>query len=128
MRLLLDTHAFLWFIMNHPELSRSARTVIEDPANDLWLSMASIWEIAIKVRIGKLHLARPFYLFIPQQLQDNMIDALPITLPHVGAVSELPLHHRDPFDRLIVAQSLVERLPPLSADAVFDQYGVERRW
>src|ERR1051326_373727 len=100
MKLLLDTHTFLWFIGNDPRLSPRAKALLESDADSL-LSVGSLWEIAVKVSIGKLSLAQPFDIFMAQQLADNEIELLPISLAHLGVVSALPLHHRDPFDRLL---------------------------
>ena len=127
MKVLLDTHAFLWFVNDDPQLSLAAKTLMESEV-DLLLSVASLWEISIKVGIGKLDLPKSFDLFIPEQLQINEIELLPIELPHLAPLTRLPLHHRDPFDRLLIAQSLVEDLTILSADKVFDLYGVNRSW
>lgn len=90
--------------------------------------MASLWEIAIKVNIGKMTLAKPFPEFVSERLDGNGFDTLPITRTHITQFVSLPLHHRDPFDRLIIAQSLAENMPIVGADAVFDQYGVQRLW
>lgn len=128
MRLLLDTHSFLWFIMGSSKLSLQAKTLIQDPSYDKVLSMVSIWEMAVKFSIGKLQMVQPFGTFIPHQLYTNGIDVLGIELNHVLTVATLPFHHRDPFDRLIVAQCLIEHLPILSADPVFDSYSVQRLW
>jgi PIN domain nuclease of toxin-antitoxin system len=128
MKLLLDTHAFLWFITNDPKLSRRAQSLIQAPANQRWLSMASLWEMAIKLSLGRLTIARPFDEFIPVQLQLNHVGLLGIELPRVFAVVNSAFHHRDPFDRLIAAQSQIEDLPIVSADPVFDAYGVQRLW
>ncbi len=126
-RLLLDTHTLLWFILNNPQLSARANELIEN-AETLSLSMASLWEMAIKVSSGKLPLPKPWDQFIFQQLQRNNIGLLVIGFDHVVKVSELPFHHRDPFDRLIIAQSFVEQMPIVSVDDVFDDYGVQRFW
>ena len=128
MNLLLDTHAFLWFIANDPRLSRQAHSLIQAPANRRWLSIASLWEMAIKVSLGKLTLAQPFDQFIPRQLQLNQIEVLSIELSHVAAVVAMPFHHRDPFDRLMAAQCQIEGLPIVSADLVFDAYSIRRVW
>jgi PIN domain nuclease of toxin-antitoxin system len=128
MNLLLDTHAFLWFIANDPRLSSQAQSLIEAPANRRLLSMASLWEMAIKVSLGKLTLAQSFDQFIPRQLQLNQIEVLAIELPHVAAVAAMPFHHRDPFDRLLAAQCQIEGLPIVSADPVFDAYAIRRVW
>jgi PIN domain nuclease of toxin-antitoxin system len=127
MKLLLDTHAFLWFIEDNPRLSVEAKALLESDV-ELLISAASLWEIAIKASLGKLTLAQPYDTFIPQQLEQNMIEILPIELAHLAIVSALPFYHRDPFDRLLIAQAMAERLPLVSADAAFDAYAVERRW
>ena len=126
-RLLLDTNAFLFFINNDSALSETAKGLFESDA-DLLISPASLWKIAIKFSIGKLSLPDSFGNFIPTQLRHNDIEILPLALVHLEKVSLLPFHHRDPFDRLIVAQSLSENLPVASSDAAFDAYGVERVW
>jgi PIN domain nuclease of toxin-antitoxin system len=95
---------------------------------DLLLSVGSLWEISIKVSVGKLTLAQPFDTFVPQQLADNDIEILPISLAHLGVVSTLPFHHRDPFDRLLIAQAMLEQMPIVSADAALDAYSVKRLW
>lgn len=127
MRLLLDTHAFLWFIEDNPRLSAQAKALLESNA-DLLISTASLWEIAIKISIGKLTLTQPYDTFIPQQLEQNMLAILPIELTHLAVLSALPFHQRDPSDRLLIAQAIAERLPIVSADAAFDAYMIERRW
>lgn len=128
MRLLLDTHTFLWFIAGSKSLSQNARDLIEDVANEKFVSAASIWEIAIKHSIGKLPLAAPFRTLIPQQLALNGFDLLPITVSQLSLLVALPFHHRDPFDRLLIARSLVDNLFLVSTDAKFDAYGVQRLW
>lgn len=110
MKVLLDTHAFLWFVADAAQLSSTARQIIQDPANDVLLSIASAWEMAIKVSVGKLTIAQPLDIFLPSQLQQNSIALLGIDLRHVLAVASLPCHHRDPFDRLLVAQALSDQL------------------
>ncbi len=126
-RYLLDTNAFLYFINNDSALSEAAKNIIESEV-ELLISAASLWEIAIKFSIGKLNLPDSFENFIPAQLQQNDIGILPITLSHLEKVSTLPFHHKDPFDRLIIAQSVFENLTVLSTDAVFDLYGIQRIW
>lgn len=128
MRLLLDTHAFLWFINGSTELSAVARLLIENEANQPFISVASLWEMAIKISLGKLNLSSPFDTFIPQQLKLNGIGLLNIQFRHTVVISTLPFHHRDPFDRLLIAQSIVNRIPILSADTAFDAYDVRRLW
>ena len=128
MRLLLDTHAFLWFIMGSANLSVNARALIENPANERQLSVVCLWEIAIKTSLGKLTISAPFDELIPAQLMLNGIDVLNIKADHLSTLTSLPFHHRDPFDRLIIAQAIVEKLPVISLDGVFDTYGVTRHW
>lgn len=111
MRLLLDTHSFLWFIDGNASLSPTARTLIEVADNQPLLSMASLWEMAIKLSIGKLSLGQPFKALIPEQMRLNGIELLPIEIGHVVVVAKLPFHHRDPFDRLLIAQAMVEQIP-----------------
>ena len=108
MKLLLDTHTFLWYINNDSRLSPTALGLMNNPGNDLFLSIGSLWEIAIKVRTGKLQLKAPFETFIPKQIAHNRIQTLAVSFPHLVDVSRLALHHRDPFDRLIIAQAMVE--------------------
>lgn len=131
MRLLLDTQAFLWFVLGDARLSAPARSAIEDPANDSLLSIASAWEIAIKVSIGKLTeiaSTKPLGEELADKLAANAVQLVPVQLDHVARTVTLPFHHRDPFDRLLAAQSLVDALPLVSSDAVFDRYGVTRVW
>jgi PIN domain nuclease of toxin-antitoxin system len=127
-KLLLDTHAFLWFIAGSERLSAIARELIEDSANQPLLSAASLWEMAIKLSLGRLQLGRPFENLIPEQMRLNGIQLLGIELEHVTPVTTLPFHHRDPFDRLLVAQAMVEQMPIVSADPAFDAYPIERLW
>ena len=128
MRYLLDTHAFIWFVNNDPALSTTARSVLRGPQSSPLLSMASVWEMAIKIGLGKLKFTQPIERFIPDQLLRNRIDMLPISFAHAVRVATLPHHHRDPFDRMIVIQALVEDLPVVVRDAAFDAYGVRRVW
>jgi PIN domain nuclease of toxin-antitoxin system len=128
MRALLDTHTFLWWVTNDSQLSRRAHEFIGDNDNSLFFSAASGWEIAIKTQIGKLQLADEPTRFIPQQLALNAIVSLPINLRHALHVFTLPRHHRDPFDRILVAQSQLERLPILTDDPLITQYAVEVIW
>lgn len=128
MKLLLDTHAFLWWIADDPRLPATAREVIADPAHELFLSAASGWEISIKCRLGKLSLAEPPEVFVPKHLGANAVQALPVEMAHALRVFALPPLHRDPFDRLLVAQSQVEGMPLVTADPLVSQYPVEVRW
>jgi PIN domain nuclease of toxin-antitoxin system len=127
MKALLDTHAFLWAIVSDERLSRRAEQIYTGP-NDLWLSVASVWEMLIKARAGKLPLPEPAGPYIVKELAKNKIRVLPIQLDHVLRIESLPLHNRDPFDRILVSQSLVENLPLVSADPVFDSYTVNLIW
>ena len=127
MRVLLDTHAFLWFVADDDRLPPRARTAIAG-AEEAFLSMASCWEMAIKISLGKLTLTAPLERFLPEQLAINQFQVLPIDLDDAMRVAALPWHHRDPFDRLLAAQALQDRLPIVSADPAFQKYGVKRVW
>ena len=128
MKYLLDTHTLIWFLMGDKKLSTKARGLIDNPGNRKFLSIASLWEIAIKVSLRKLVLDRPFEKLFPEQLHFNCIEILDITVDNLAKLTTLPFHHRDPFDRLIIAQAIVERLPIIGVDAVFDVYGISREW
>jgi PIN domain nuclease of toxin-antitoxin system len=126
--LLLDTSTLLWFLSNDPKLSETARAAIEEPANVRWTSPGSLFEIAIKVRLGKLPLDAPFGAIFPAKLSSSAIHLLPLEAHQIEPLTTFPFHHRDPFDRLIAATALVEGLTLVSADPVFDAYGVTRLW
>jgi PIN domain nuclease of toxin-antitoxin system len=128
MKLLLDSHTLLWFVTDDPKLSAVAKSALVDPANERWLSPGNLIEIALKVRIGKLPLPVPFGVLFPAQLAANRIHLLPLTVRHIEPLTTLPLHHKDPFDRLIAATALVENLAVVSVDPIFDAYGVTRLW
>jgi len=125
-RLLLDTHTFLWFILDAPTLSVRARDLIADAGNIVEISPASYWEIAIKISLGKYALPEPYDTFMARQLDINDFRILPILPRHTAALIGLPFHHRDPFDRLMVAQALIEGLPIVSVDPALDAYGITR--
>ena len=127
-RLLLDTHAFLWWVNDAPELSAAARLSIADATNDCFLSLASCWEMAIKSRLGKLRLARPIERFVSEQLAANGFMLLNIELRHTAKIEKLPFHHRDPFDRLLIAQAITDKLTLVSTESVFADYGVKLLW
>jgi PIN domain nuclease of toxin-antitoxin system len=127
-KLLLDTHAFLWFLLDDPRLSALALGLITDPANPKLISPASYWEIAIKIRLGKYALPIAFEPFMTDQIARNHFTIVPVAVAHAAVLTTLPLHHRDPFDRLIAATALVEGLTLVSADPAFDAYGVTRLW
>ena len=128
MKLLLDTHAFLWWVDGTRPLGRRAATAVADPDNQIFVSMASCWELAIKRSLGKLRVARDLDRFITDELTSNGFDLLDVQLAHVVRVVDLPFRHRDPFDRLLVAQALEEELSIVSNDRIFPQYGVRRVW
>jgi PIN domain nuclease of toxin-antitoxin system len=128
MRFLLDTHAFLWFVLNDSQLSPKALQLIVEPAHDILISPASYWELAIKVSLGKYQIPGSFQVWMEQQIAANAFQILPITIAHAATVTTLPFHHRDPFDRLLIAQALTEKIAIASADRVFDSYFVLREW
>lgn len=128
MRLLLDTHMFLWFLLNDPQLSATARDLIVDPYNAIEVSPATYWEIAIKISLGKYSLPEPYGIFIEREIAINDFRVLPIEPKHTAILTNLPFHHRDPFDRLLIAQAIVEGIPILSDDEAFDAYPVTRLW
>jgi PIN domain nuclease of toxin-antitoxin system len=128
MKILLDTHAFLWAITEDAQLSLRAREIFTARTSELFLSVASIWEILIKVQLKKLPLTKPVVPFLREQLANNNIHVLPIVLDHVARLEDLPVHHRDPFDRILVAQSLEEGWPLLSADPLLARYPTELIW
>lgn len=128
MRLLLDTHTFIWFAIDSPKLSVLAKTLIEDENNEKLVSIASFWEMAIKESKGKLNLILPLRVFIDQQLRLNSMEVLNVNLDYLEVVSTLPFHHSDPFDRLLISQAIVEQIPILSADTAFDVYPIQRLW
>lgn len=128
MRILLDTHALYWYIEGDPQLSATARTLIQDALNDVLISPASYWEIAIKVSLEKWQLNRPYEDFIDIGLKQYGFLILPILPDHTARLIGMPFHHKDPFDRLLVAQALAEGIPIISADSALDDYGVTRLW
>ena len=128
MRALLDTHAFIWWVTDNSQLSSIARGIIADPNNVLFLSAASAWEIVIKVRLRKLNLPEPPEIYIPSRLTINRFEGLPIQMVHALQVTNLPDLHRDPFDRIIIAQSQVEKMPIVTVDSQITQYPVDVIW
>jgi PIN domain nuclease of toxin-antitoxin system len=125
---LLDTHAMIWFFQDDPQLSLRARTLLEDPLVHKRVSIATCWEIAIKVGLGKLNLGAPTRPYLERAIAVNNFALLPISLDHATAVEGLPLHHKDPFDRLLIAQAILEGIPIVSIDLAFDPYAVQRIW
>ena len=128
MKILLDTHAFLWWIRDDPRLSRRARELVTSGRNELFLSVTCVWEILTKTQTGKLRLAESAQKFVTEQLTANNIRVLPLTLDHIFRLEQLPLHHRDPFDRILIAQSLEEEFPILSADPLLKNYSATLLW
>jgi PIN domain nuclease of toxin-antitoxin system len=128
MRLLLDTHAFIWWDSAPNKLPSQILALFQDQANEIIISVASIWEMQIKSQLGKLELKLPLEEIINTQQQTNNVQVLPITLAHVLALDGLPMHHRDPFDRLLVAQTNVEEVVLVSRDKIFEQYSVKLLW
>jgi PIN domain nuclease of toxin-antitoxin system len=128
MTLLLDTHTLLWFLTGDSSLSERARDAIEDSANVAHVSAASLWEVAIKSSLGKLKLPAPYVDIFPRQLDTNGVGLLPITPAHCSVLLTLPFHHRDPFDRLLLAQAKAEGLTLVTDDGQFGAYGVPLLW
>jgi PIN domain nuclease of toxin-antitoxin system len=127
-RILVDTHALLWFLQGDSRLSATAREAIESSSNTRFLSDASVWEMSIKQSWGKLKLAEPFESRLTAALDRNAFEQLPIARSHLFAVSRLPFHHRDPIDRIIIATALVENLPIVTQDSHFSAYPIEVIW
>jgi PIN domain nuclease of toxin-antitoxin system len=127
-RLLLDTHVFLWWIADAPQLPLYVRGLIADGRNELFFSAASCWEIAIKAKLGKISLPVGPDLFIVDQMTVNAVQSLPVTAAHALHVFHLPGHHRDPFDRILVAQSQLEGLPIVTSDPFISKYKIKTVW
>ena len=128
MRLLLDTQAFLWAVSDPDRLRARARRQIESPSNDVFVSAATAWEIAIKSRLGRLTLPDDPQRFVPDQMAENSFAPLPVLMSHALKVLDLPEHHRDPFDRLLIAQAIVEDLVLVTADAQLRRYPIRIVW
>ena len=128
MRILLDTHVFLWWVEGDRALPAKARAALADRENDCLISLASVWELAIKAGLGKLKLALPVKRYVVEHAAANGFRMLDIRMAHLGRVETLAQHHGDPFDRLLIAQAIEENLPIVSADPVFRKYGVKRVW
>lgn len=128
LRVLLDTHAFLWWVSDEKPLPRKAAKLISDEGNIIFVSHATVWEMAIKTAIGKLTLPEAVGTFVQKQCKLNRFQLLPISLDAISMIETLPLHHNDPFDRLLVAQCLDMKIPIISADAVLTKYRVTRIW
>lgn len=128
MRALLDTHTFLWWVLDVPRLSDESRAILEDGDNDLVFSAASAYELAFKARSGRLTLPEPPETYVPDRLVSNGFTRLAIELAHALRAGSLPWIHRDPFDRMLVAQAQIEGLPILTADPAITRYDVETIW
>jgi PIN domain nuclease of toxin-antitoxin system len=127
-RLLLDSHSLIWAVEDLAKLGSRARAALRDPANDLLVSAATVWELAIKVGLRKLQLSLPYRTWVEGAIANLGAEMLPISIAHADAQLSLQLHHRDPFDRLLIVQATVENLSLVSIDAIFDRYGVTRIW
>lgn len=128
MKLLLDTHAFIWWDSEPEKLSARSRACCQDTTNELFLSVASVWEMQIKQQLGKLKLNSPLAEIVANQQKTNGIEITSVNLAHVLALDTLPTHHKDPFDRLLIAQAVVERITLITNDRIFSQYAVETLW
>jgi PIN domain nuclease of toxin-antitoxin system len=122
MKLLLDTHIILWFVNDDPRLNDRLKDLIEDQNNTIYLSLASLWEMSIKYNLGKLKFESSYQEFVDTEIIQSCLNLLDIKVSHLYVNADLPLYHKDPFDRLIIAQSIAENIPLISADAVFSQY------
>jgi len=128
MRLLVDTHVFLWWVEGDRALPAKVRAALANPENECLISLVSAWELTIKASLGKLKLASPVQRYVVEHVTANGFRFLDIRMPHIGRVETLPAHHGDPFDRLLIAQALEEKLPIATADPIFSKYGVKRIW
>jgi PIN domain nuclease of toxin-antitoxin system len=128
MKLLLDTNVFIWLNDTPHRLREKVMTVVANPDNDLFLSLTSIWEMQIKIQLGKLQLNDALPDILRTQQVDNNLQILTINLNHIWSLENLPYHHRDPFDRLLIAQAQTEGMTLVSADGIFDLYDVDLLW
>jgi len=128
LRYLLDTHTLLWIVNDDPQLGDEARNIYLNNANDIFASMASVWEMAIKISLKKLEIPGTLSDFVKEHIRGNKIDILSIELNHLYQLENLTYFHRDPFDRLIISQAIVENIPILSSDKAFDDYPIQRIW
>lgn len=128
MNLLLDTHTLLWILTDDKKLSKTVKELFLSEENEIYISVASIWEIAIKVSIGRLNLSEPLKEFVQNHIKGNDIKILAVDAEDTYPIETLPFHHKDPFDRLIIAQSMTRNYPILSADVEFDAYPIKRIW
>ena len=128
MKVLLDTNAFLWLITDDDRLSENARQTFLNPENSLFFSAASLWEICIKKSLGKISLKDGWFQTIQEEMEINTIQWLPIEMTHCAEVTELPFHHRDPFDRMLIAQAIMEEMKLMSRDSRLSKYPIELIW
>ena len=128
MKLLLDTHVLIWSAENPAKLSERVTNLLNDTSNSWVISIASIWEMQIKIQTGKLTLDLPLHELIETQQQSNELQLLQIKSSHIYALRDLPNHHRDPFDRMLITQAILEKMPLISIDTVFESYSVEKIW
>lgn len=128
MKYILDTHAFLWIITNSPQLSKVAKELYLDSRNTIYFSLASLWEMSIKISLKKLLLGESLNEFVQNHISRNDITLLNIELPHIFLLEKLPYYHGDPFDRLLICQSIHENIPIISSDSMFDSYLIKRVW
>ena len=128
MKVLLDTCAFLWMVSDDPQASEIAKEIFLNDDNELFLSAVTGFEIAVKYSLGKLHLTEPPKEFIANRIQANALTELSVSMAHALALQNLPFHHKDPFDRLLVAQAMVNQIPLLSADQQLSAYDIKRLW
>lgn len=128
MKVLLDTHAFLWWITDDPQLPAQVRGIIANSDNNLFFSAASCWEIVIKTQLGRIKLPDKPDIFIAEQMASNAIQSLPVQVSHALHVFNLPYLHNDPFDRIIIAQAQLEKLPVITSDSLISQYKIDIIW
>ena len=128
MNILLDSHTLIWFSQNSPQLSSSAIEILENRNNLLFLSLVSVWEIQIKVQLGKLNLDISLSEIVKDQTKINDVQILTMKLSHIWTLDTLPYYHKDPFDRLLISQAITENLIILGVDSVFDSYPVQKIW
>ncbi len=128
MKYLIDTHTLLWIVSDDKKLSKKAKSLYLDFSNEIYLSKASVWEISIKVSLGKLKLNSRLEDFISDHILNNNIKLVDIELTHIIAIESLPFYHRDPFDRLIISQAMCDKFQIISADEAFDDYPIKRLW
>jgi len=128
MEYILDTHILLWIVDDNPKLSKNVKSIYLNPSNDMYISLASIWELVIKISLQKLIIEDTIENFIKTHIKGNNITILDITLNHIIGLENLPYYHRDPFNRLIISQSILEKIPIISNDKSFDKYPIKRVW